>query len=119
MTQKTFPALTAGHLVVLTMALLFAAAPARADEFTITQPILQLRYNGDADYAFFVGAARWGAPSCPNAQYAQVAASVAGRKQLLAIALAAKLAGARVNFQGICNAGNPDYFNVNYIVVEP
>jgi len=102
--------------LILAAALIPAAGPAWCDEVTIEQPIAELRYNADADYAFFIGAARWGAPSCPNAYAAQVPASLAGRKQLLALAMAAKLSGAKVSFQGNC-ASDPFYFNVNYIVV--
>lgn len=88
-----------------------------ADEVSVTQPIAQLHYDASADYLYMVGSSTWGAPSCPNATYAQVTATVPGRKQLLAIALAAKSSGARVSFRGTC--GNPNYFDVTYISVQP
>lgn len=105
-----------GQILAMAVALTTFAGPAWCDEVTIEQPIVELRYNANADYAFFVGASTWGAPSCPNAYYAQVPASVAGRKQLLALATAAKLSGTKVSFQGSCSS-DPLYFNAYYIVV--
>jgi hypothetical protein len=103
--------------MVAVLGSLVCSAPARAAEVTIGQPITQLLYNGDADYTFFVGANRWGAPSCPNAYYAQLTPAVLGRKQMLAIALAAKQSGATVLFQGACSS-DANYFNVTYIIVQ-
>ena len=93
------------------------ANSAFADEVTISQPITELRYQANADYTYLVGAARWGSPSCPGAYYATIPAGASNAKQLLAIALAAKLAGSAVSFQGTCS-GDLMYFNVNYIVVS-
>ena len=97
-------------------ALLIAPLVASADEVTVTQPIVELRYNGSADYAFFIGPAGWAAPSCPTAYYAQIPASQAGRDKLLALVMAAYLAGKRVAFQGLCGSV-AGYFNVSYVIV--
>ena len=83
-------------------ALLIAPLAASADEVTVTQPIVELRYNGSADYAFFIGPAGWAAPSCPTAYYAQLPASQAGRDKLLAQMTVAYMAGKRVTFYGLC-----------------
>lgn len=88
-----------------------------ADEYTVTQKVSQFIYNANADYVFIKGAAPWGAPSCPTATYAQVQNFVLGRRQLLAIILAADLASKRVTFQGSCDAA-PGYFNINYVTIE-
>ncbi|MBT9494365.1 MAG: hypothetical protein IV107_18920 [Paucibacter sp.] len=87
-----------------------------ASEWTIAQPIEQINYDGEADYLYIVGAAGWGAPACPNAKYAYVKGSVAGHKQLLALALAAKSTGAKVNMRGECDGS--DYFAATYIVLK-
>lgn len=87
-----------------------------ADETSVTQQITQLNYDANADYLYMIGPSKWGAPSCPTATYAMVTSTVVGRKQLLAIAIAAKSSGALIKLIGTCNGG--DYFNVTYIVVQ-
>ena len=99
------------------LALTLGGAAALAAESTIGQPINELRYNGDADYAYFVGAAGWGSPSCPAAEFVQIRSGVPGRRQLLVIALVARATGARVAFTGECDA-NPRYFNATNIIVN-
>ena len=86
-------------------------------ESTISQPISRVLYDGAADYLYFVGSNAWGSPSCPNATYIQVTASVPGRKQIFAAALAAHAAGKVVRFQGVCNS-NTNYFDATYIDVQ-
>jgi hypothetical protein len=103
--------------VVASTVCICSAQSALAVEVSVTQPIAQLLYDASADYLYMVGSAKWGAPSCPNATYAQVTGNVPGRKQLLAIALAAKASGAQVYFQGTCS--HPNYFDITYIVVQP
>ncbi|MEJ0038311.1 MAG: hypothetical protein WDO68_19890 [Gammaproteobacteria bacterium] len=44
-------------------------------------------------------------------------ANTPNASKILAIAMAAKAAGASVSFQGACN-GDPLYFNINYIIVD-
>ena len=85
---------------------------------TSSQSIKEVLYNATADYLYMTGQAGWGSPTCPNAQYAQVSSSVAGRKQLLAIAMLAKATGSQVAFQGLCEPTNLNYFNVTYIIVR-
>ena len=99
------------------LAIAIGSSNVLANEYTVTQKISQLIYNANADYVFLRGPSPWGAPSCPNATYSQVQNSVLGRKQLLAILLAANLASKRVTFQGSCDAA-PGYFNIYYVIVE-
>jgi hypothetical protein len=96
-----------------------AAIPALASpvESTTMQPISHVLYDGTNDYLYVVGIANWGATSCPGAVYVQVGVSVAGRKQLMAVVLAAKAAGQSVRFQGTCNS-NANYFDATYIDVQ-
>jgi hypothetical protein len=91
-----------------------SARIARAEE-TTPQTIVQFLYNSENDHAFLTSSSGWGAQSCPKATYAEI---MDGKKQLQAIALAAKLAGAKVKFSGTCNSADPDYFTVTYIFVE-
>lgn len=83
---------------------------------TIFQKIKQVNYNGDANYAYFVGDARWGDSGCSNATYVSIGPNVAGRKEILSIGLAAYMAGKKVQFWGQC-AQDKDYFEAFYIVV--
>jgi hypothetical protein len=83
--------------------------------YTDVRNIAQVRYMANADYFFVVGLSRWGGDAC-NALYAQVRADQQGKEKLLAIILAAFTAGKRIQFYGECNS-NPDYFDVNYVVV--
>jgi hypothetical protein len=83
---------------------------------TIFQKIKQVNYNGDANYAYFVGDARWGDPGCANATYVSIGPNVSGRKEILSIGLAAYMAGKKVQFWGQC-AQDKDYFEAMYIVV--
>ena len=99
------------------LVLMMSPSTVLADEYTVTQKVSQFRYDANADYVFIKGAAPWGAPSCPSATYAQVQNFVSGRRQLLAIVLAANLASKRVTFQGSCDAA-PGYFNINYVTIE-
>lgn len=92
-----------------------APVAAQADS-TITQTISRLLYNGSADYTFVVGPSGWGASGC-NAYYVQITSAVPGRDKLLAIILAAHVAGRRVQFQGACNP-DPTYFDATYVIVS-
>lgn len=98
------------------LALVMLSSISYAEE-TITQTIGPINFNGEINVAFFRGNLKWGAPGCPNATYVQILSSVAGRKELLSIALAAKMANKPVRFWGACNA-DKDYFDAMYIVVE-
>lgn len=98
------------------LSLLLFSSISYADE-TITQTIGPINYNGEINVAFFRGNLKWGAPSCPNATYVQILSSVPGRKELLSIALAAKMANKPVKFWGTCNA-DKDYFDAMYIIVD-
>ena len=67
---------------------------------TIFQKIKQVNYNGDANYAYFVGDARWGDPACANATYVSIGPNLSGRKEILSIGLAAYMAAKKCNFGG-------------------
>lgn len=99
---------------VLAVLCVMGALPSLADS-TITQSITQVRYDGVADYLYFIGSTYWGATGC-NPYYVEVTAGVAGRDKILAIALAAYAAGKTVQFQGTCNA-NSSYFDATYVIV--
>ncbi len=98
------------------LALVMLSSISYAEE-TITQTIGPINFNGETNVAFFRGNLKWAAPGCPNATYVQILSSVAGRKELLSIALAAKMANKPVRFWGVCNA-DKDYFDAMYIIVE-
>lgn len=87
-----------------------------ASEWTITQPITVLQFDGSNEDAYFAGGAKWGSSSCPNATYARVAASLSGYKQLLTIGLSAKMAATPVRLFGVC--GSNGYFEATYISLE-
>jgi hypothetical protein len=102
--------------VLLAIALFGAscATPTFADQ-TNSQPIAQVLYNGSVDYLFIVGSSSWVATSC-NATYIQILPGVSGKDKMMAIALAAYMAGKSVQFQGTCDA-TPGYFDATYITV--
>ena len=77
------------------------ALPTFADQ-TITQSITQVRYDGVADYLYFIGSTNWIATGC-NPYYVDVTVGVAGRDKILAIAPAAFAVGKTVQFLGTCN----------------
>lgn len=105
------------RLMVVAVGFSVGSSIAVADEATILQPITQLYYNASADYTFVIGANAWGAPSCASAFYVQITNAVAGRKQMLALALAAKQAGTPVRFRGLCSSQS-GYFDATYIEVR-
>lgn len=85
-------------------------------EETISQLIGPVNFNGSESTSFYRGASKWGAPSCPNATYVQVRSNVPGYKEILSIALAAKMAGKKVQFWGSCDT-DPNYFTAFYVVI--
>ena len=87
------------------------------NETTTSQIISQFLYNGISDHTYFTSTVGWGAPSCPNAIYAEVMPDLPGKKEMLAIGYAAKLSGTPVKFMGSCNPGDSNYFTVTYIFV--
>jgi len=84
---------------------------------TISQPITQVLYNASTDYQYFLGSVAWGASGCSTAIYVQILPSVSGKQNLLAVALAAYVAGKTVYFQGTCDS-NTNYFDATYISVS-
>ena len=105
-----------GKFRVLMLLVALAPFPAMAVQ-TISQPITQVIYNASADYQYFVGAATWGASGCSSATYVQILPNVAGKQNLLAITLAAYVAGKTVYFQETCDS-NTNYFDATYISVS-
>ncbi|MBL8272000.1 hypothetical protein [Steroidobacter sp.] len=98
------------------MATLALPLTASASEWTVTQPIAALQLDGSSQDLYLTGGLKWGATSCPNATYVKVAQTLAGYKQLLAIGLAAKMAGTPIRLFGTC--GTNGYFDATYISVE-
>ncbi len=86
-----------------------------AAEWTTAQLVKEMNYDGDADVSWFLGNAKWGSAGCPNATWVFIPASVAGRKQLLSIGLAASAAGKVVAFWGTCDSS--DRFSATYVRV--
>ncbi len=83
---------------------------------TITQQITRVLYDGSADYQYFEATAAWGATGCSSATYVQILPNVPGKQNMLAIVLAAYMAGKTVILQGICDA-NTNYFDATYVGV--
>ena len=109
--MKMYKKITALALVLLTY-----SAASSAAEGTITQVITRIQYDGAGDQTYLVGPSKWGAPSCVNATYGWIPNSVLGRKQILAIALAAQASGKRMSLVGNCHT-NKDYFVVTYVYI--
>jgi hypothetical protein len=102
---------------LLVVAALCFSANAVADVWTNTQGVTRIQYDGSSNSMYVVGAAKWGATGCVNATYAWIKPDVPGRKELLALTMAAQTAGKTVKFQGTCNS-DLDYFEACYVVVE-
>lgn len=102
---------------IVSLAMLFASFGAAADQ-TIFQAVTFINLNGDANLTYYRGPGAWGASGCPNATYVQVKAETSGRKEILSIALAAKMSGRRIQFWGNCDTNDPTTFNAFYIIVE-
>jgi hypothetical protein len=84
---------------------------------TNVQLITHVLYDGNTDYAYFVGQGVWVSQGC-SSFYATIPGTQPGKQQLLALATAAYAAGKRVSFYGECQANNPNYFHVTYITVQ-
>ena len=89
-----------------------------ADEWTVRQEILRTQYNADGDTLYFVGTSAWGSTTCPSALYVQISNTLAGKDKLLAIGLAAHMAGKNVQFRGTCDAAGGNYFYASYVIVD-
>ena len=85
---------------------------------TIAQPVKQVLYDGNADYAYFIGQAGWTTTnnSC-SPYYAQIPASVTQRTKLLSVIMTAYAMGKKVQFSGTCDS-NPSYFDVTYVTIS-
>jgi hypothetical protein len=83
---------------------------------TNAQIITHVLYDGDADYAYFVGQSSWTTPEGCSSYYATLAGTQPGKEKLLAIVLAAHAAGRRVSFRGDCT-GHPNYLHLTYVTV--
>src|SRR5689334_1687523 len=77
-----------------------------APEFTAKQEVFRIEYDGSADELWFLSSSTWSSPSCPNATWVRILASVPGRKQILALGSAAQMAGKMVTFYGNCESNN-------------
>lgn len=102
-------------------AIVFSISISAVAETTNKTTISQVLYNGNVDFLYFIADSGWvvkdgsGNTLC-SPYYVQIISSVPGRDKLLSIALAAKFAGAEVDFIGAC-ATDPSYFNAYYIRV--
>jgi hypothetical protein len=99
--------------LILSIALLPAVAPA---ESTISQEITQIQYNAGGNNLYFVGALKWGAPSCPNATFILIPNGANGFKELMAIGMSTKAIGQKVRFEGSCHSA--DYFYGTYVYID-
>lgn len=104
-----------GSLIAL--AVLAMPGSLLAEEWTVSQALARVKYDASSDSLYFVGAAGWGAGSCPNATYVYIKPDLLGRKQLLAIGLAAHAAGKAVQFLGSCMT-DPSYFEARYVITQ-
>ena len=87
-------------------------------ESTAVRTIKSVNIDGEESRFYFVAnEGPWLAPGCENATYVYILSSTLGKKEILAAALAAKMAGAGVKFLGECFT-HPDYFVGTYIIVE-
>lgn len=100
----------------LTLSIALLVPAVAAAEATILQQITQIQYDAGGNNLWFVGAQKWGAPSCPNATFIRIPNGTNGLKELLSLAMAAKASGQNVRFEGACH--NSDYFNATYVYVE-
>lgn len=107
--------------VVLTVFLMSSAA--MGEETTATRYIWQFNIDASLNVHYFRAAnnatssssTSWGAPSCPNAEYVYTQ-SLAGQKDILAVALSASALGRPVSFIGVCQAGG-NYFVATRILM--
>lgn len=105
------------NLVILILSFILASSPYA--DVTKKSKISQVLYNGNADYTFFVSESGWdvkdsGGNILCQPYYVQITNGVQGRDKILSVGLAAKMAGATVDFLGECNS-DPTYFNAHYI----
>lgn len=102
--------------LIFSLLLFFYASVAISLETTVNQKIINVNYDGAGNSLYFIGGQRWGAPSCPNAPFIYIPSTVSGRKEILSIALAAKVSDKPVRFLGTCY--DSYYFAATYIVSE-
>lgn len=103
--------------VVLLGAAACASAYA-AEETSQYRTIERIQYSAASKTIYFVAKPTgWGAPSCPNATYAQAAESeTPGVNTLTSLVMQAKASGTTVAFIGTC--AGADYFKVNYVIAK-
>lgn len=106
----------------------FWPAIAFADS-TDAEQISQINYDASSNDLFFLSTTgTWnasvgngGASTCQNAPYVHVRPTVSGRQQILAIGLAAYMAGKKVAFLGACSTvanETTQYFDAYYIIIR-
>jgi hypothetical protein len=95
---------------------MLALSTAAFAEYTATQTITRFQFDPSGENYYFVGAAKWGAPSCPNATYVWFSPTLPNYKQMFAILYAAKMSGSSVQFSGYCSS-DLDYFIPTYVFV--
>lgn len=103
---------------ILAVALTLICSVGHAAEWTAKHPILRVLYDGatGTTTAYFETATgTWSPAGCPNARYVMVR-GVEGSREILAIALSAKLGDKLVQFYGTCY--DATYFSAHYITVE-
>ena len=99
--------------VLLVIAMALASLGVSAAEWTNSQPIAWIEYDGSTDTLWVKGSAVWSATNCTTT-WVRVADTVVGRKQILAIVQGAKLSSASIQFSGDCSS-DPTVFNANYV----
>ena len=97
--------------ICIAIVMLSFCATGFARETTSKKNIDRLQKSRSNTYVY--NSSGWGAPSCPSAKYAQIPDGLSVYKELFTIALAARVAGDKIFFQGECNGSN--YFVVDYI----
>jgi len=102
--------------IILAITLIFTSVVAIADNTNQAgAEITTVRYNAEASTAYFQTNGTWDAGEC-NPTYVVVRSTLAGKKELLSVALAAKMANKKVWFYGVCEESN-NYFRAHYIAV--
>ena len=81
--------------------------------------IKQIRYNATSERFFVETTTTWGVACNGNTVNFVIADSdLPGQKEIISLALAAKMGNRKVQFWGVCDPSNNDNFKADYILVN-
>jgi len=102
-------------VLILTFSCMFGSALASTTD-THAIGIIQITDEGTA-YFRPEGLGKWGGDDCPDATFVYIGSTAIAYDMIISLAVASKLNGAPMHFQGTCTA-NGNYLLINYAFLK-